>query len=158
MKNTLDGINGRINIEEENLTAQQKKLAKMKPKKEKRKCISELWHNFKWTSKHVMGVPKPKKREGRWKTKQNWKNTSQRFSKCDETSKPTDLRNSQTTTTRNVKYIHQDTSQSNCSKPGVKGKILKIRKKNNMYNIFTKEHNRDSRFFNRNNESEWTME
>lgn len=35
MKNTLDGINGRINIEEENLTAQQKKLAKMKPKKEK---------------------------------------------------------------------------------------------------------------------------
>lgn len=39
MKNTLDGVNGRI---KENLTAQQKKLAKMKPKKEKRKYISEL--------------------------------------------------------------------------------------------------------------------
>lgn len=73
MKNTLEGINERINAEEENLPAQQKKLAKLKPKKEKGKCIGELWDNFKWTCKHVTGVPKPKKREERWKTKQKLK-------------------------------------------------------------------------------------
>lgn len=62
MKNTLNGINGRLDILEENISKlkmQQQKLCKNGKKNEKfKQSIDKLCDNFKQPNIHLIGVPK----------------------------------------------------------------------------------------------------
>lgn len=64
MKDTLEGLNSRVDIAGEKTTKledTQQKLSKMKHREQreifKMKSISELWENFKQSNIYVIGVP-----------------------------------------------------------------------------------------------------
>ena len=71
MKNTLEGINSRINEAEEGISELEDRLVEIivtKQNKEKRverneDSLRDFWNNFKRTNIHIIGVPEGEERE-----------------------------------------------------------------------------------------------